>query len=153
MMSQRAPHVNQADIRLNEDRLLIWSAQRLDEAFVVALRGYAAQLWDRYPEMSVDSVKHTMSDHAERINATSRELRVATFNLHFVREDTPAPITLRSTDTPPLRCNEVACKHYPSCDRQPSGDCFELLRGEPGGGAEDDASAVCYQAEACAGEH
>lgn len=87
-----------------------WLQERLDEARVVALRAHAARMWDKYPGMTEASVRHSMSDEAQRTGCTACELRAAALNLQFVRlddgeilsqlrSDEPAPPTLRDGQT------------------------------------------------------
>jgi hypothetical protein len=71
----------------NTERCIDWMNQRLDEAQVVALRGYASQIWARHPNMSRANIEHAMSEHSQRIGATAREFRLACLNLEFIRDD------------------------------------------------------------------
>jgi len=70
--------------------------QRLDEVNVVNLRAYASRLWARYPYMPEQTVRDEMHEESLRRDYTERELRAACLNLRLVRDDEPAPTTLRA---------------------------------------------------------
>jgi hypothetical protein len=78
-----------------------------DTMRVILLRGYAAQIWARYPNATQGSVEQSMAEHADRIGATYSDLMAARVNLSEVREDSPVPPTLRTGETPAARRGTV----------------------------------------------
>jgi len=81
---------------------------------VILLRGYAAQIWARYPNATQGSVEQSMSEHADRIGATYSDLMSARVNLSAVREDSPDPPTPPRHPERPAKCTHPPGRPAPS---------------------------------------
>ena len=57
-----------------------------DPFVVVVLRAFAATLWTRCPEMTLNQVRIAMCVYSEQIGATDAELTQASLKLELVRE-------------------------------------------------------------------
>ena len=57
-----------------------------DDMVVVVLRGFAATLWARLPEMTVAQIRMALCQYSEIIGATDAEVTRASTGLELVRE-------------------------------------------------------------------
>ena len=64
---------------------------------------------------TVRMLREQLTERLERSYASEPDWSTAATD-----EDEPCP------PTPRVTCSEVACVHYPSCNRVPIGDCFEV---------------------------